>query len=174
MVGSIELLFDEQTETRLRECWAALTEAGLPSQGRLDTTTNRPHVTLAVADRISARVDDELREYADRLPLPCTIGALVVFGEHRLTLAKLIVPSAELLALQRAVYQRCVPHLVGDPKTHTAPDHWTPHVTLGRRLDTDQLGAACRLPAVLRELSGRFEAIRRWDGAARVEHRLIG
>lgn len=48
MVHSIELVFDSDTEAAIRRIWAGLAAAGIPSQA----PASRPHVSLAVAERI--------------------------------------------------------------------------------------------------------------------------
>ena len=65
MVHSIELLFDADTEATLRRIWDDLSAADLPSR----IPAGRPHVTLAVAERIEPDVDALLRPVAQRLPL---------------------------------------------------------------------------------------------------------
>jgi hypothetical protein len=175
MAHSVELLFDADTDAALRREWAALAEAGLPSQAGNRSGTNRPHVTLTVADRIDAVADDALQALAGRLPLPCVIGARLVFGAGRFTLARLIMPSAQLLALQADVHTRCLPHLSPTVLAHAEPGQWTPHTTLGRRFGADDIGAAL---AALRHSSGdlaaQFTGLRRWDGDRRTEFPLIG
>ena len=180
MAHSIELLFDDDTDSALRQVWDALTEAGVPSQNRVSSPTNRPHVTVVVGDHLEPAVDAGLRALADQLPLPCLIGAPLVFGAAprsgtaRLTLAHLIVPSDELLAFHRRVYDICVPHLTPRPAPHSEPGSWTAHATLGRRLDTAQLGTAfAAVPGLTGERRASFTGLRRWDGDARVEHVLI-
>jgi hypothetical protein len=132
-------------------------------------------VTVAVAGRISPDVDDPLRALADRLPLRTTVGAALFFGTGRFTLARLIVPSPELLALQRTVHGICLAHMAPGPPPHSTPDHWTPHTTLCRRLTAAQAGQAlAEVRELGADLEGQFVALRRWDGDQRVEHRLIG
>lgn len=200
MAHSVELLFDAHTDAALRAVWDALTDAGIPSQARVRSSTNRPHVTVAVADHIAPAVDAGLQALAGRLPLRCVVGTPLVFGSSpkppnrresasglhhfvdvgvaksrgRFTLAKLVVPSAELLELQRLVHEICAPHMTPGPAAHSGPGHWTPHATLGRRLNAGQLGTAlAAVPALTTELHAQFTALRRWDGDQRVEHVLI-
>jgi len=168
MVHSVELLFDQGIEAAVRREWAALAEAGLPSQARHRSPTNRPHVTLTVAERIDPSVDAELREPARGLPLECRVGAPVVFGHETLTLVRLVVPSMGLLRLQASVDAICGPYLAHGRFPHVRPGQWTPHVTLCRRL------ASSDLPAALAALGdadvvGTFAGLRRWDGDARVD-----
>ena len=166
MVHSIELLFDVGTEATLRRIWDELSTADLPSR----TPAGRPHVTLAVAERIEPDVDAVLRPVAQRLPLPCTVGAPVLFGQSNAVLARLIVPSAALLALHAEVHRICGPHLRPGPLSHSVPDEWTAHVTLARRVEGAQLGPLLRLAGQPAEIDGTFAGLRRWDGSQRVEY----
>lgn len=168
MAHSIELLFDEATEAAVRRDWTALAQAGLPSQGRHRSPTNRPHVTLAVSNHIDPAVDAQLTEPAHLLPLSCRIGAVMVFGRTTLTLVRLIVPSAALLDLHGRVAAASAPHQTPGPFAHSEPGQWTPHVTLCRRLSARDLPAALEVMGA-DDLDGTFAALRRWDGDARVD-----
>lgn len=44
---SIELVFDDDTESAIRADWVRLAEAGLPSLASHTGASNRPHLTLA-------------------------------------------------------------------------------------------------------------------------------
>lgn len=180
MAHSVELLLDPRSEAVVRSQWQALADAGLPSQLRVTSPTNRPHVTLIAATRIGPAVDAALRTLADRLPLDAVIGAALVFGAQssagtRHTLARLVVPSAELLALHAEVYRLALPHVTGEPYPHCRPGHWTPHVTLGRRIAEAEIGPAL---AVVDDGAGDISAqpagLRRWDGDERTDHVLVG
>lgn len=179
MAHSIELLLDPSTDTAIRAVWQALADAGLPSQMQVKSATNRPHITLLAAQRIRPEVDEVLRVLAPRLPLDCVVGAHVVFGGpafggSRLTLARLIVPSAELLALQAEIYRLALPYVAGQPHPHCRPGHWTAHATLGRRLTSIEVGAALGLAEeAAPDLTAEFVALRRWDSDARTDHLLI-
>jgi hypothetical protein len=174
MAHSVELLFDGETDAALRRGWDALAQAGLPSQARHTGASNRPHVTLTVADAIADAVDDALTALSDLLPLDCVMGAPLVFGAGRFTLARLVVPSAGLLDLQERVHRICLPQMSPGPAPHTHPGRWTPHATLGRRISAAQLGQAVDvLPDSGADLTGRFVGLRRWDGDQRGEHHLI-
>lgn len=182
MAHSVEVLLDPGADAAIRAAWQRLDEAGLPSQVQVRSPTNRPHVTLIAAPRIRPEVDDLLRGLADCFPVRCPVGAPLVFGGRRLTLARLIVPSATLLALHEEVYRRCLPYVEGEPYAHCRPGQWTPHATLGRRMSAEQVGLA--MAVVTREIDGEVgghvdlpaEAVglRRWDGDERVDHLLVG
>lgn len=174
MAHSIELLFDSDSDQVIRAQWQELAEAGLPSQVRVTSPTNRPHITLLAAERIGAEVDDTLCALAGRLPLRCVIGAPLVFGAASMTLARLIVPSAELLDLHAEVFRRTCAHLSAEPFGHCRPGHWTAHVTLGRRLRADQISPALAVVGDGVDLAARIVGMRRWDGDQRVDRILIG
>ncbi len=175
MAHSIELLLDTDSDAAVRVQWQALADAGLPSQLRVKSATNRPHVTLVAAQRIHAGVDDVLRDLASEFPLPAVIGAPLVFGGPRHTLARLVVPSTALLDLHAAVFRLTRPHLTGEPYPHCEPGHWTPHVTLGRRYTAEEIGPAL---AVVNghggDLAAGLVCLRRWDSDERVDHLLVG
>lgn len=157
MAHSIEFLLDERADAAVR---------------RIASHRNRPHITLIAAERIDPEVDHVLTELADRFPVPAVIGAPLVFGGGRLTLARLVVPSAALLALHQKVYDLCMPFV---PKVfaHCAPSEWTPHVTLGRRFTPAQVGEALAVDGVTADIRAGVVGLRRWDGDAKVERVLI-
>jgi hypothetical protein len=182
---SIELLLDPDSEAHIRSIWSALAQAGLPSQARVTSATNRPHVTLLAARRISPEVDEVLRPLATRFPVACVVGAPLVFGgptdrQRRsasavYTLARIIVPSAELLALHGEVYRLSLPYLIGEPFGHCRPGRWTAHATLGRRFTAEDVGLAMTVVHGKGiDLSADVTGLRRWDSDERVDHLLVG
>lgn len=168
MVHSIELVFDRDSEAAIRRIWEDLAHAGIPSQA----PASRPHVTLAVAERIAPDVDALLKPVAQRLPLSCVVGAALLFGRTNHVLSRLIVPTAELLALHAEIHRLCQPHLVPAPMPNSLPGQWTPHVTMARRVGGAQLGRALRMAGRPSHIDGQFAALRRWDGNKRAEYLL--
>ena len=142
-----------------------------PPTYRAASPAGRPHVTLAVAERIAPDVDALLRPVAQRLPLACTVGAPLLFGQSNAVLARLIVPTAELLALHAEVHRICGPHLLPGPLPHSLPGQWTAHVTLARRVEGAQLGPVpCGWRVNRQRSTARLAGLRRWDGTERVEY----
>jgi 2'-5' RNA ligase superfamily len=166
MVHSIELVFDHDTEVTIRRIWSNLAAAGIPGQA----PASRPHVTLVVADRIAPDVDALLTPVAQRLPLRCAVGASVLFGKSNAVLARLVVPTAKLLAVHAEVHRVCGPYVMPGPMPNSLPDQWTAHVTLARRIGSSQLGRALRVAGRPSEIAGSFAGLRRWDGNKKVEH----
>ncbi|MDT5064403.1 MAG: hypothetical protein QOK02_558 [Mycobacterium sp.] len=168
MAHSVELLFDDDTDAAIRRDWSALAEAGLPSQARHRSPTNRPHVTLSVSGRIDPQVDAALSEPAGQLPVECRVGAPMLFGHAAFTLVRLIVPTVELLRLQGSVDAICGTYMTPGPFAHSRPGEWTPHVTLCRRLAPGDVAAALAVVGV-DDVEGAFAALRRWDGDEKLE-----
>ncbi|MFC8679885.1 2'-5' RNA ligase family protein [Microbacterium ureisolvens] len=159
---SVELIPDAEIEQSVREDWDRLLGADLPSSGRNPAPSNRPHITLAVRNRLEA---DAFAGIADLLPIPIELGALVIFGHRdRYILARLVVMSADLLAVHRAVAG-----LAGTPEPHysnTGVDRWTPHVTLARGLTAVRLATAMRTIRAP-HIRGEATGLRVWDAEAR-------
>ena len=169
MAHSIELLLDERADTAIRQLWQDLANAGLPSQLRVASDTNRPHITLIAAERIAPDIDAPLAELAENLPIPAILGAPLIFGGGgRMTLARLVVPSGALLALHDGVYDVCRPFVSG-LFSHSAPGQWTPHVTLGRRFAGVQAGEALAIDGIAADIRASIVGLRRWDGGAKRE-----
>lgn len=166
MVHSVELVFDPDTEVTVRHIWDGLREAGIPSQA----PASRPHVTLTVAERIDPEVDTLLASLKDRFPLRCVVGAPLLFGRSQLILTRLIVPTADLLAVHADVHRLSMPHLQPGPMANSLPGQWTGHTTLARRVSGHQLGRALRIAGRPSEIKGSFVGLRRWDGSAKREY----
>jgi 2'-5' RNA ligase len=166
MVHSIELTFDRDTESAIRRIWDDLAGAGVPSQA----PASRPHVTLVVADQIASDVDALLTPVAQRLPLHCVVGASLLFGRSNAVLARLVVPTVELLTVHAEAHRVCGPHVMPGPMPNSLPGHWTAHVTLARRVDGAHLARALRIAGRPAEIAGCLAGLRRWDGNKRVEH----
>jgi 2'-5' RNA ligase len=169
MVQSVELLLDGRTDALLREQWRLIADTGVRSQASVTAESNRPHITVAVAQEIWPRIDRRLAKL-DFAPVPIRIGGVLLFGRRQAILVRAVVPSEPLLRLHRAVSE-IVADCPGIP-SHTKPGEWTPHITLARRIPRDRLGAAVVAVLDEPEIIGTVEAIRRWDGEQRREWRI--
>jgi 2'-5' RNA ligase len=161
-VFSVELLLDAELERSVREDWDLLLGADMPSSGRNPAPSNRPHVTLAVRERVDPGA---FAASAAMLPVPIELGGVVVFGHGlRFILARQVIVSAALLEVHRAVATAAGP---AEPRySNTAPDHWTPHVTLARGLGPDRIAKALRITRV-RHAMGKASGMRVWDASTR-------
>jgi hypothetical protein len=167
---SVEIVLDQDTDRQVRAQWQLLALAGLPSQARHADESNRPHITVALAETLSTEVERRLVDATLVLPIPVTLGGLIVFGARRFVLARLAVPSTALLGLQVGMV-RSLDEPV-DPHRNFAPGRWTPHVTLARRLSADQVGLALTVLGPVEPLSGQLVRLRRWDIQAKQAHWL--
>lgn len=159
--SAIELLLDPETESAVRAEWDALAALGVSSLAAHTAPSNRPHVTL-VARVGLAPVAGEV--FAAIAGFPITLGAPLLFGSgERRVLARSVVPTAELLALRKAILSAAGP---GDDAPHTAPGEWMPHVALARRIRVADLPAA--LDCVGGDIRGHADAVRHWDADAGV------
>ena len=170
LVHSVELVVDDATDTRIRAQWETLRSAGLPSQARHTGVSNRPHITLALAATIGADVAARLAVVAAELPIPITLGGLLLFGSHRIVLARLAVPATDLLRFQGDVLAALDDDV--DPHGTFAAGRWTAHVTLARRLTADQVAEAVTALGDLPPISGSVVRARTWDMTAKQEHWL--
>lgn len=169
MVQSVELVLDGAADAAVRTQWAALAEAGLPSQADHTSPSNAPHVTVGVADDIDETVESRLKSTVDALPLPVTLGPLVLLGGSRVVLAQMVIMTAPLLHLHAAVAAA----MDGCPgqSDYLQPGQWVPHVTLAGRLKPEMIPDAV---AVLRahaqsghEPPMKAVSLRRWDSVER-------
>ena len=84
---TVELLPDDELDSRVREMWGSLLDRGLPSLASHPHPTNRPHVTV-----VTAPVLDRLPE----LPLPIE----VTFEPPRMLGRALVLPVTPSPALR--------------------------------------------------------------------------
>jgi len=164
---SVEAVLDDDTDRQVRAHRRDLALAGLPSQARHTGSSNRPHITLGLTATINAEVERRLADVGASLPTPVTLGALLLFGGPRFVLARLVVPSSGLLALQAGVMASLDEPL--DPHGTFVHGSWTPHVTLARRLTADQVGAAVSVLGAVPAIPARLARMRRWDIGAKQE-----
>jgi hypothetical protein len=169
---SVEALLDPASDAAVRAEWEALLRAGLSSQVRHRGSSNAPHVTLSGAPRIPSEVEGMLGPAIEasggRPPLPVRLGPLVVLGSRRPVLARLVLPTSDLLRLQADVAQ--VMAACDDVPSTLVPGHWVPHVTLGRGLQLEAIGSALAILDALGHPGARdaeLRSVRRWDPDAR-------
>jgi 2'-5' RNA ligase len=166
---SVELLLDERAEAAVRRQWNLLTDAGLPSERRAEPRPpvdhHCPHITLFAGDAIPADAEVKLSGLVGGLRLELQLGAVMVFGPRRgrAILVRQVTPSVPLLQLQEQVAAVCGAEADGQ----FGAGRWAPHVTLARRLSTDQVGDALVALdwTVDRPVPVEVTACRRWDGS---------
>ena len=150
---SLELVPDDDGREQVRALWAALREAGLPSQADHTAASNEVHLTLTETGSLDPE-DERVGAVAGLLPVTAGVAGLVVLGGPRLAaVALLVVPPAEVVAAVSAL-----------PGREVRP--WVPHVTLARRLDRRTAGDVVATVDVLPDQL-RFTGLRHWDPAER-------
>jgi hypothetical protein len=73
MAHALELLFDPTTEAEIKDVWARLEAAGLPSLATRVHRRHQPHVRLAIGTRIETSQLQDVRERLARTHLDVTL-----------------------------------------------------------------------------------------------------
>lgn len=157
---SIELTFEDATDSAIRSDWARLAEAGVPSLAGHTSPSNSPHITLAAGADL--HVPDTLLDLWERLPIGIGFSGVLIFPARPGTyvLARSVIVTSALLELHRLLHEH-----VSGALPLTRPGAWTPHVTLARRVPSHQLGAVMDLLGL--RLEGQCTAARLWDSNTR-------
>lgn len=160
---SIELVFDDATDSLVRADWARLAAAGLPSLSTHTSASNSPHITLAAGADLPAAHEGPW----EALPMDVTFSGAIVFpaGTGNYVLARSVLLTAPLLDLHRLLHQD-----LSGALAQTCPGGWTPHVTISRRIPGHQLGTAMDLLDL--RVEGRCTGARLWDGGTKTVTRL--
>ena len=159
------MLLDEGLDALVRSDWDPLAVAGVPSQGRHRSASNRPHVTLAAMKAVDAALEPQMvRALGD--PGAGPAGRAVGVRSRPVRDVRAVVPDIELLrrqALLGAVLGS------GAELPYMQAGHWVPHVTLAHRMTADQVAVALSVVRGPRVADGYAVGVRRWDGDARRE-----
>lgn len=163
MLHALELVPDEAGEEAVRRDWQALRDAGLPSQLDHAGTTNAPHLTLLAAPSVEAAAERAVDLLGPLLPVEVRAAGLLVFGGHRLTVARAVdVPDALLAAvLELRAVTGDLPH-----------QGWLPHVSLARRVPREDAQRALDVLGA-DDVVLRMTTLRRWDPDNRVVELLV-
>ena len=99
---SIELVFDSPTDSLVRDDWARLAAAGLPSLASHTSPSNSPHITLAAGNDLADGTDGPW----EQLPLDVTFSGIIIFpaGTGKYVLARAVLLDTALLDLHRALH----------------------------------------------------------------------
>jgi hypothetical protein len=92
------------------------------------------------------------------------------FGRAKAVLARLVVPTAELLVVHAEVHRLCLPHMSPGPMPSALPGQWTAHVTMARRVVPGEFSRAIRIAGKPAEIVGSVVGLRRWDGNSKREY----
>jgi 2'-5' RNA ligase len=137
MTHAVELLFDPTTEAVIRDVWARLEEAGLPSLASRTHRRHRPHVSLGVAERIEVTRLQEARACLTATHLDVTLYSPAVFPRTGVLYLR-VVPTLRLLRLHEEVHAALRDSMVAPWDTYSV-GAWVPHCTLAQDLTRAQL-----------------------------------
>ncbi|GAA3903852.1 2'-5' RNA ligase family protein [Actinoplanes auranticolor] len=152
---TVELTVDDALDAQVRSVWQRLHAAGLPSLATHRHPTNRPHLTLAAADRLTPEVTGALAG----LPVEAVLDGLIFF--ERAVVWRVMATDA-LRDLQAEVWRA----LTGTERNpQHAPGSWVPHVSLALRA-RDHARYAAEL-GDLPVARGRFVQARTYDSQTR-------
>ncbi|HEY8472690.1 MAG TPA: 2'-5' RNA ligase family protein [Natronosporangium sp.] len=143
MAAALELYLDGAASRRVRALWDALEAAGVPTLRELTHRRHKPHISLAVAQRLDpAKVEAALTGVPMCPPLPVRLDYAGQFVGRVLWLGP--TPTAELLAYHATVHHRLAAAGVEvDPLYH--PGVWVPHCTVSMRVPRPLIAEAVRL-----------------------------
>ncbi|MGH3727134.1 MAG: 2'-5' RNA ligase family protein [Micromonosporaceae bacterium] len=152
--AGIELAFDAETETRIRELWTRVEAEGVAPLASHTHAQHRPHLSVTVADWLDVTV---VRDALAALPyptgLPVDLRCVGLFPGGVLWLGPVV--TEELLTLHHEIHRAldragivCWPYY--------RPGRWMPHCTLAMQVDDHLLGAAARLASDALPISGQL------------------
>lgn len=134
MAQGVVVLFDPAADRAVRDLWARLDAAGLPS-----TRAFPPHLTFAMASEIPPRTREALRSELRVLHIPSLyFGALSTFTNTENVLMLSAVTDPELLAVHSAIHD-VLAGRVRNPSAYYLPGSWVPHCTLLQQVSTEEL-----------------------------------
>jgi hypothetical protein len=152
---TVELSVDPALDALVRSVWQRLHAAGLPSLATHRHPTNRPHLTLATADRLTPEVAPALAA----LPVEAELDGLIFFE-------RAVVWRVSLTDALSDLHARVWHALEGTERNpQHAPERWEPHVSLALRAKDQP-----RYAAELRDLPvarGSFLRARTYDSETR-------
>jgi 2'-5' RNA ligase len=156
MGHAVELLFDPTTEAAIKDLWARLETAGLPSLASRTHRRHRPHISLAVAERIDTGQLLDARDCLAATHLDVTLYAPAVFPRPGVLYLS-VVPTLALLRLHEEVNAALGASIVA-PRDGYAVGAWMPHCTLAQDLTRAQLASGIDLLHEQRPISAHVNS----------------
>lgn len=141
MAYGIGLIFDPQTEARIREVWGRLANQGMATP--LARPGCLPHVSLVLSETLCVEgLAGDLEELGPACtPLEVQISTVGVFTEPELVLFYGLTPTDRLLRVHAEV-ERIYRRWSSGLAARTQSDVWVPHCTLATRVDIRRLSDA--------------------------------
>lgn len=159
MAYALEMFFDPHAEAAVRAMWGSLEARGVRSMATVGHCRHRPHVSLLVAERLTAaQARAALEPLAEATDLVLRLGSVAVFPGRAGVLYLSVVPTLRLLGLHRTLHT----HLAGagvESGRHYLPDAWVPHCTLAQGLSFEQLPTAVQAIKRLRPTDAQVASV---------------
>ena len=154
---------DEQASGLMRNVWADLADAGLPSQANHTHRLHRPHCSLSVAAELPP--DDALTAVGPvpEEPIPLLVESVGVFPPNG-ALFLACVANEQLLSEQRRVHAALAP-VAAQPLPFYEYNAWVPHITLAMAMSSDELARAIPIAMAALPIRGSFASGGVEDGA---------
>jgi 2'-5' RNA ligase len=134
MADALEMYFDDQADAAVRRLWQLLADAGMPSLATRTHRRHRPHVSLAVAESLTAADLAPLRSVliAHRPTLRLYVLGKFPGSEGVLFLGVLV--TTELLAFHAEVHAALAGQRL-QQWPYYQPGNWVPHCTLAEGMN---------------------------------------
>jgi 2'-5' RNA ligase len=128
VVLAVELLFDDDSDRRLRKLWDRLEQSGVPTLRDFTHRRHRPHLSYTVLEEWDhEKVRDALEAQPLRPPLTLSLQTVGTFPGGVAWLGP--IPTEELLSRHRMV-DAAVQGAGAVVRDHYRPNAWLPHCTL--------------------------------------------
>ncbi len=172
MSFAVELHFDEDTESKVRDVWKAIADAGI-STSMLDGIS-RPHLTLGVCDELSTTFKNELSFFArDARNFDVSLSFVGCFNSAEGVVFYGPTPTDAMFRLHTRFHSFFNEH-AGRVWKNYQPGHWVPHCTLAFRLNTEQLRPAFNIAAAVSlPIGGKITEIGLLSGIGGPEKELV-
>lgn len=133
MPFSVELFFDPSAQSVVRRAWDEVEDAGFSRSTRAKSA--RPHITLGIWKQIDvAAAGEVVRGFTPRINgLKLNFASVGTFAKTSVVFFAPTV-TLELLELHRAFHEQFTKAST-DVWGHYLPGHWTPHCTIGEKVD---------------------------------------
>ena len=159
MPFAVEMMVDPTSAGTVWQIWRELAEAGISSA--IDAGGGRPHVTLAVCERLDRQgFAPVLARFAATTAAPrLSFANFGVFPTEPAVVFMAPVVTTDLLALHARLHRR-FQEFAGEPWAYYLPGQWVPHCTLAEQLPGEAVPRAIELCRRVRlPLACRLEEI---------------
>lgn len=137
MALAVCLLFDAPSALRVRELWARLEEAGVPTLATHTHRRHHPHLSYAVLRSWDlGKVWEALSALPPGDPFPMSFHGTLTFPRGRAALAPAITPDVALRQLRTVTALEATG---ADLHRHYRAGEWVPHVSVATRAPGERM-----------------------------------